>query len=45
MIAERLGFNSRSRVGSDDAVADAVHDITGFNSRSRVGSDPPQKET
>ena len=34
-----MGFNSRSRVGSDslgDMMGEAIY---GFNSRSRVGSD------
>ena len=33
------GFNSRSRVGSDERAGNRARHGAGFNSRSRVGSD------
>ena len=37
------GFNSRSRVGSDNRERNGDHHHCGFNSRSRVGSDEPHE--
>ena len=34
-----FGFNSRSRVGSDDQFLNDITAMLSFNSRSRVGSD------
>ena len=38
-FTELGGFNSRSRVGSDDFAMSELNTFGGFNSRSRVGSD------
>ena len=39
LLSKPKGFNSRSRVGSDGALAGRDTALCGFNSRSRVGSD------
>ena len=40
-----MGFNPRSRVGSDSLVSEAITLMNRFNPRSRVGSDNPTRRT
>ena len=40
--SRQLGFNPRSRMGSDDSARQSSWTRGGFNPRSRMGSDPPR---